>query len=213
WGGRTFVAGRGPVTLPNHGVQRHHRWESASDTALAHELRWTGPGGAALLRERRRIAAVPLDERAWALDFGFELTNLTASPLAFASPAVNGRPGAGYGGFFWRARRGGRRVRVVGPDAAGERGLHGARTAWLSLHASGEAPWTLVFVAADEGDPWFVRSGDYLGVGASLAWSAPLMAAPGAGPRRRIITVVADGDLDRPATLALVAAARAHDEA
>lgn len=210
WGGRTFVAGRGSVSLPNHGVQRHHRWVSASDTAVIHELRWAAPDGSELLRERRRIAARPLEDRAWALDFEFALTNLTDAPLAFASPAANGRPGAGYGGFFWRARRDERRVRVLGPGPTGEQGLHGARAAWLSLHASGEAPWTLVFVTEDRedgDDPWFVRSGDYVGVGASLAWSAPLVAAPGAGPRRRIITVVADGDLDRQTTLDMVAAA------
>ncbi|WP_026923669.1 PmoA family protein [Glycomyces arizonensis] len=210
WGGRTFVAGRGSVPLPNHGVQHHRRWESADEAALVHELRWTGTDGADLLRERRRIAAVPLGDRAWALDFGFDLVNATDAPLAFASPAVNGRPGAGYGGFFWRAGRGERSVRVTGPGVDGERGLHGARTAWLALHAAGARAWTLVFLADERaGDPWFVRSGDYVGVGSSLAWSEPLVAAPGEGPRRRIITVVVDGDLGPRETASTVAAVRA----
>ncbi|MGN9908273.1 PmoA family protein [Phytohabitans sp. LJ34] len=194
WGGRTFVPGRGPVHLPNHGTQRHHRWTTRDAGSIRHELRWIGPAGADLVRERRRIAALPLDGRAWALDFGFELTNVTGEPLAFASPATNGRPGAGYGGFFWRARRGDRRVHVLGPDRTGERRLHGKRTAWLALSGTSTDPWTLIFVPS-RADLWFVRSRDYAGVGSSLAWDQPLVVASGTALRRRIITVVADGRL------------------
>lgn len=197
WGGRTYVHGQGSVPLPNHGVQRHHRWEAQADAVLAHQLRWLGPDGAPLLRERRRIAARPLDDRAWVLDCRFALQNLTPEPLRIASPAANGRTGAGYGGFFWRARGGPERVRVLGPGVEGADRLHGTRTPWLALSANGSEPWTLVFTAdTGQRDPWFVRDTGYVGVGASLAWSEPLTAEPGAGPQRRIITVVADGALD-----------------
>ncbi|MFC0526244.1 DUF6807 domain-containing protein [Phytohabitans kaempferiae] len=198
WGGRTFVPGRGPVHLPNHGTQRHHRWAARDASAVHHELRWIGPAGTDLVRERRRIAALPISDRAWALDFGFELTNVTGEPLAFASPATNGRPGAGYGGFFWRARRGDRRVQVLGPDRTGERRLHGRRTPWLALTGGATEPWTLIFVStgpAHRADLWFVRSRDYAGVGSSLAWDQPLVVGSGTALRRRIITVVADGRL------------------
>ena len=120
------------------------------------------------------------------------------SPLAFASPATNGRPGAGYGGFFWRARRGNRRLHVLGPDRSGERNLHGRRTAWLALTGGSTRPWTLIFVCGGPPhptDPWFVRSRDYAGVGSALAWHQPLLVAPGRHVRRRILTVVADGRL------------------
>jgi hypothetical protein len=198
WGGRTFVPSRGPVHLTNHGVQQHDRWDTRTTTAIRHELRWIGPGGADLVRERRRLATLPLGDDAWALDFGFELTNVTSEPLAFASPATNGRPGAGYGGFFWRARRGDRRIHVLGPERTGERNLHGHRTAWLALIGGGTDPWTLIFFAGGPPhptDPWFVRSRDYAGVGSSLAWSQPLLVGPGDRVRRRILTVVADGRL------------------
>ncbi|MFC3493637.1 DUF6807 domain-containing protein [Glycomyces rhizosphaerae] len=196
WGGRTYVRGKGSVPLPNHGVQRHHRWDARGDSVLAHELHWIGPDGAALLRERRRIAARPVDDRAWALDFRFSLQNLTPEPLVISSPGAKGRTGAGYGGFFWRARRGLRTVTILGPGVSGVERLHGSTAPWLALRATGPEPWTLVFIdAAGQGDPWFVRGGDYVGVGPALAWSEPLTAAPGEGPRRRIITVVADGDL------------------
>lgn len=195
WGGRTFVPSRGSVHLPNHGSQHHHDWTSRTAAALTHDLRWTGPDGTDLLHERRRIAALPISDDAWALDFTFELTNVTATPLTLASPATNGRPGAGYGGFFWRARRGDRRIHVLGPERTGERHLHGRRTPWLALTGIGDGPWTLIFVADDPADPWFVRSRDYAGVGSSLAWDQPLIVAQGTGLRRRIITVIADGRL------------------
>jgi len=205
WGGRTYVRGKGSIPLPNHGVQRHHRWEARTEAVLAHELRWNRIDGSPLLRERRRIAARPVDDRAWALDFRYSLQNLTEEPLTIASPGVNGRNGAGYGGFFWRARRGIRRVQILGPGLKGEAQLHGARAAWLALSAHGPNPWTLVFIPeAGVDEPWFVRGGDYVGVGPSLAWSEPLTVPPHEGPRRRIITVVADGALDAPAIEGLV---------
>ncbi|MEU4570146.1 PmoA family protein [Micromonospora sp. NPDC023956] len=209
WGGRTFVSGRGPTHLPNHGIQQHHQWTDCTDTAVDHELRWIGPAGKDLVRERRRIAARPLRDDAWTLDFGFELTNVTSEPLAFASPATNGRPGAGYGGFFWRARRGDRQVNVLGPDRTGERHLHGRRTAWLALTGGNPAPWTLVFVPVGRPqpiDPWFVRSRDYVGVGSSLAWSQPLLVGPGERVRRRVLTIVADGRLRSREVAALATA-------
>lgn len=211
WGGRTYVRGTGSVPLPNHGVQRHHRWEARTDALLAHELRWNRVDGTAILRERRRIAARTVDDRAWALDFRYALQNLTEEALVIASPAAKGRTGAGYGGFFWRARRGPRSVRVLGPGVSGEDRLHGNRAPWLALSAHGPDPWTLVFVP-DEGDRWFVRGDDYVGVGPSLAWSEPLAAPPGTGPNRRITTVVADGALDAAAVEDLVGAVKAGPE-
>jgi hypothetical protein len=205
WGGRTYVRGKGSVPLPNHGVQRHHRWEARTDALLAHELHWIGPDGETLIRERRRIAARPVNDRAWALDFRFSLQNHTPEPLVVSSPGVKGRRGAGYGGFFWRAGRGPLAVKVLGPGVSGAATLHGTSSPWLALCASGPESWTLIFIdIAGQGDPWFARAGDYLGVGACLAWSEPLTAAPGEGPRRRIITVVADGDLGPRAIEGLV---------
>ncbi|MEJ3747502.1 PmoA family protein [Actinomycetes bacterium KLBMP 9797] len=198
WGGRTFVRGRGSVPLPNHGTQRHHDWTGRTSTTLTHDLRWIGPDGTDLLRERRRIAALAVGAGAWALDFEFALTNVTAGPLTFASPATNGRSGAGYGGFFWRARRGERRVHVLGASGTGERHLHGQRSAWLALTGASTGPWTLIFIPVgppDRADLWFVRSRDYAGVGSSLAWNQPLVVGAGARVRRRIVTVVADGRL------------------
>jgi hypothetical protein len=212
WGGRTFTQSRGSVLTPNHGTQHHQDWITRTDTKLVHDLRWTGPDGHDVLRERRRITALPVDRHVWALDFTFELTNVTTTPLPFASPATNGRPGAGYGGFFWRARRGDRRIHVLGPDRSGERHLHGQRTPWLALTGNAVGPWTLIFIADPSGldiDPWFVRSRDYAGVGSALAWNLPLLLACGATLRRRVITVIAGGRLGSRQVEAVAAAVAA----
>ncbi|MEU8951680.1 PmoA family protein [Streptomyces sp. NPDC048489] len=203
WGGRTFVRDQGPTELANHGVQRHSAFGPAGPGGFTEELRWVAAGGE-LLRERRTVAATGLTDDAWALDFTFALTNTTPKPLSLGSPATNGRPGAAYGGFFWRARRESGAPRVLTADAEGEEAVHGARADWLAL--SGE-DWTLVFAGATERtrrDPWFVRTGAYPGVGSSLAHTERLAVGPGETVVRRIVTVVADGTLGRGEAAALV---------
>nr|WP_143637944.1 PmoA family protein [Streptomyces sp. 1-11] len=215
WGGRTFVRGRGPTELDNHGAQRHTAFQLLDPDGFVEELRWVAAGGE-LLRERRTVAATGLDDRAWALDLTFSLTNVTAGPLSLGSPATNGRPGAAYGGFFWRARKEPRAPEVFTADRAGEAEVHGGRADWLAL-AGGGSPrpgeagsggaWTLVFAGATEEtrrDPWFVRAADYPGVGSSLASAERLRVPPGETVVRRVVTVVADGRLDRAEAAALV---------
>jgi hypothetical protein len=218
WGGRTYVRAQGPTLLDNHGTQRHEGWLSRTPGSIVAALAWAAPDGTVLLRERRRMAALPIAAQCWALDLSFELTNVTAEPLAFASPATNGRPDAGYGGFFWRAPRGTARTAVFGPCRRGVRHLHGHRGDWLALTGAtgADARWTLVFVPVEErarADRWFARTGDYPGVGSCLAWERPLVVPTGGTLRRRIITIVADGTLtvDRAARLAGAATAHATD--
>lgn len=147
----------------------------------------------------------------WALDFRFTLVNVTTGPVAIASPAVSGRAGAGYGGFFWRAPASSAPVRAFSSDGRGARAVHGRPAPWVAL--AGTAPsgaWTLIFVAGDprsHRDPWFVRTAGYPGVGSSLAWHRPLLLAPGDTVDRRIVTVVADGARDQAQAAALAAAA------
>ncbi|MFJ4520530.1 PmoA family protein [Streptomyces sp. NPDC088810] len=215
WGGRTFVRDRGPTELDNHGAQRHTGFQLRDPDGFVEELRWVA-AGAELLRERRTVAATGLTDRAWALDFTFSLTNVTAAPLSIGSPATNGRPGAAYGGFFWRARKEAAAPEVFTADRDGEAGVHGTRADWLALagrgspHSSGAeggGGWTLVFAGATEDtrrDPWFVRAAEYPGVGSSLAHSGRLTVAPGGTVVRRIVTVVADGALARNEAAALV---------
>ncbi|MEE1765683.1 MULTISPECIES: PmoA family protein [unclassified Streptomyces] len=203
WGGRTYVRDQGPTELDNHGSQRHTAFQLRDPDGFVEELRWVA-AGREWLRERRTVAATELTDSAWALDFTFSLTNITDAPVSIGSPATNGRPGAAYGGFFWRARKEAEAPRVFTAEAEGEAEVHGSRADWLALAG---ATWTLVFAGATDTtrrDPWFVRADEYPGVGSSLAHTYRLPIEPGGTAVRRIVTVVADGTLDRDGAAALV---------
>ncbi|MEU6274849.1 PmoA family protein [Streptomyces populi] len=203
WGGRTYVRDRGPTELDNHGAQRHTGFQLRDPDGFVEELRWTA-AGTELLRERRTVAAVPLTDTAWALDLTFSLTNVTGYGLSIGSPATNGRPGAAYGGFFWRAPKERDAPGVFTADAEGEEAAHARPADWLALAGAG---WTLVFAGATGAtrrDPWFVRAAEYPGVGSSLAHDERLTVEAGGTLVRRVVTVVADGILDRSGAAALV---------
>jgi hypothetical protein len=203
WGGRTYVRDQGPTELDNHGAQRHISFQLRDPDGFVEELRWVA-SGAELLRERRTVAATELTDSAWALDFTFSLTNVTPGLLSIGSPATKGRPGAAYGGFFWRARKGRGAPDVFTSDRQGEPEVHGTRADWLALAGAG---WTLVFAGATDTtrhDPWFVRTAEYPGVGSSLAYEERLPVEPGDTVVRRVVTVVADGRLSRHEAAALV---------
>jgi hypothetical protein len=186
---------------------------SRTPDGFVEQLRWTAPDGTDVFHERRAVSVRQVDDRSWLLDLAFTLTNPTGSPLLVRSPATNGRPGAAYGGFFWRMPGRSRCLTVQTAAAEGERAVHGSRTNWLAL--SGVAPdgraWSLVFVTPVRtgADPWFVRIGSYPGVGAALAWRRPLPVPAGQSVARRLLTVVADGALASSSMLpALVRAVR-----
>ncbi|MFD9306782.1 PmoA family protein [Streptomyces sp. NPDC060048] len=203
WGGRTFVRDRGPTALDNHGVQRHDGFTRMAPDGFVEELSWTA-GDRVLLRERRTVATAALSGSAWALDFTFSLTEASGRPLSIGSPATNGRPGAAYGGFFWRAPKEAAAPVVFSADADGEEAVHGSRADWVALAGRG---WTLVFAGAGgetRRDPWFLRAAEYPGVGSSLAPDRRLALAAGASVVRRVVTVVADGRLGRAEAAALV---------
>ena len=203
WGGRTFVRDQGPTELDNHGVQRHLGWKLRDPDGFVEELSWEADG-TELLREHRTVAVTGLSDTAWALDFSFSLTNRGTTGLSIGSPATNGRPGAGYGGFFWRAPKEPAAPAVFSAERDGEEAVHGSTSDWLALAGDG---WTLVFAGATEEtrrDPWFVRSTEYPGVGSSLAADRRLTVAAGATVVRRVVTVVADGTLDRDTAEAYV---------
>ncbi|MDF9810973.1 hypothetical protein M2266_000204 [Streptomyces sp. SPB162] len=199
WGGRTFVRGQGPTERDNHGEQRHSGWLRRTSAGFTEELSWTADDRE-LLHERRTVDVRRIDDTAWALDVTFALTNTTGRPLGIGSPATNGRPGAGYGGFFWRAPKEARPADVFSADADGEDAVHGRPADWLAL-AGGR--WTLVFSGPD---PWFVRTGEYPGVGSSLAARERLAVPPAATVTRRIVTGIADGRLGRDEAAALARA-------
>lgn len=206
WGGRTYVRDEGSVELDNHGAQVHQGWMLRDPDGFVEELSWRGGADAAseLLREHRTVAATALDAAAWALDFTFSLTNTSGRDLSIGSPATNGRAGAGYGGFFWRAPKETTAPLAFTAAGQGEDAVHGRTADWLGLAGDG---WTLVFAGATaetRRDPWFVRTAEYPGVGSALAWADRLPVPAGKTVVRRVITVVADGVLDRDTSAAYV---------
>lgn len=203
WGGRTYVRDQGPTELDNHGEQRHLEFKLRDPDGFVEEIGWLDRERE-LLRERRTVAVTPLTPSAWALDFTFSLTNPAAAEISIGSPATNGRPGAAYGGFFWRAPKEKRPPEVFTADAEGEAAVHGATADWLALAGQG---WTLVFAGATpetRRDPWFVRTAEYPGVGSSLAHARRLPIGAGETVVRRVITVVSDGRPSRAEAAGLV---------
>jgi len=207
WGGPTYAKNTGYRSLDDHGRQVVTCLTERADGHTI-DVDWLDAGGGRLLGESRTHAGRALadDPTSWVLRLDSVLTNVSGEACTLGSPGSNGRPGAGYGGIFWRAPAGDGPYAVTGVDGSGEEGLHGRPQAWVlltSLGSGGRTGWSLLLAPGDErtaADPWFLRIGDYPGVGPALAWDAPLTLEPQARLDRSIIAIVADGHLD-PATV------------
>ncbi|NEE04762.1 substrate-binding domain-containing protein [Phytoactinopolyspora halotolerans] len=198
WGGRTYLPGQGPTLLANHGRQVRTAVRVADDGAtLEQDVRWYDHDGAEHLLEHRTLTGVLLPEvESWALAWSSRLF-ADRRPLTFSSPAVNGRPGAGYGGIFWRLPLDLETV-VRTPDAEGEAAAHGSRGSWVAICRRHTHGWTTLLLVQPEPDPlpWFVRASDYIGAGPALAWDAATTIAAGRELRTSIVAVVVDRALD-----------------
>ncbi|MGW0084800.1 DUF6807 domain-containing protein [Streptomyces sp. NPDC003393] len=201
WGGPTYVRDAGY----RDGELGMVRERSASRTAagtLTHELAWCDAAGRELLHEERRLRTGGGSGGRWWLESCSVLSPAGERPVTLGSPGSNGRTGAGYGGFFWRLPDvEPARVRVFTPDAQGEREVNGARADWLAVTVDdGASSWTAVLSGADErtaADPWFVRTGEYAGIGSALAWDRPMRLRPGERCPVTIRLVLADGSANR----------------
>ena len=194
WGGPSYRPGAGYAAEHTvHGVVRTAGAEIAADR-IEDRLHWCGPDGTVLLAEQRRIDRQVIDG-ILVLDWRSKL--VAARPVSLGSPASHGRPGAGYGGFFWR-------LPVVAPDAVsvwtaraeGETATNGAVAPWLAIALRTPEPWTAVLRPLDArtaADPWFVRITEYAGVGSGLAAAEPLPLAAGAGLTIGLRLVLSDG--------------------
>jgi hypothetical protein len=195
WGGRTFVRDEGYVWRDDHGRITHDEDD---------RLRWRDGDGRVLLTEHRTMRAVAA-RHGWMLRIEYALTAPDATDVVLGSPATNGRTGgAGYGGFFWRAGpgeavaftpsgtspSGDNGTEAGGPDA-GE--PNGSAAEWVALTVGGS--YTLVFDGLSGADRWFVRTGEYAGVCAALAFTEPLTVPAGTTLTRQLNVLVADGVL------------------
>jgi methane monooxygenase PmoA-like len=187
WGGRTFVRDQGYVWLSDHGRIRHHCW-LPSLNGIAESLSWCDAEGKDLLREQRTITATAAPH-GWSLGFSYALATPRETTVALGSPATHGRTGgAGYGGFFWRFPAGRATAFTASSDDP-----NGSAEPWVAMTV--DDAYTLVFRGLQDADRWFVRTSEYAGVCAALAYSQPLIVEPDAPINRDITVLVADGVL------------------
>jgi LacI family transcriptional regulator len=198
WGGRTFLRGQGPTLLSNHGRQLSTGLRASEDGAvLVDSLTWADQNERRQVLERRELTGVIIPEgEAWALGWHSELT--APAGAVVASPAVKGRPGAGYGGIFWRLPFADV-VEVLSESGTSEAEAHGSTSRWVSLAGRYGEEWTTVLLVQDATPvlPWFVRVADYVGVGPALAWDEPLRLAPGETLPASLVALIVDRRVTR----------------
>lgn len=191
WGGGTYVSGHGYLDRADHGQVVHRAWPSER----VERLDWLDPHGGLLLSETRTVEAQVLSAEAWRLDLTFTLTNATDRTLAFASPAVAGREGAGYGGLFWRGAPALRGWTVAADNVTGEASVHGRPAPALDWSDPGSGAGIRFFdCPSNPGYParWFVRLDDYPGVCFPLAFSEPYVLAADAALRLTYALTIRD---------------------
>ncbi|WP_318843150.1 DUF6807 family protein [Myceligenerans pegani] len=209
WGGRTFIEHVGPTLLQNHGRQVA-RDVRADGGTLTETVAWLDErGGQQLVEDRRVTARFPTLRGTagpgWVLDWRSVL-HASDGPLEIRSPATNGRPGAGYGGLFWRLPIADE-TRVLSVAGEGETLAHGSDSPWLAfVQRHGDRPTTLVLAQPGTVRPWFVRSAEYPGACPALAWDAPLLVPDGGSVQVGLVAALFDAELG-PAEAAAVAEA------
>ncbi|MFD7021140.1 DUF6807 family protein [Promicromonospora sukumoe] len=228
WGGRTFIEDVGPTLLKNHGRQTSAglRVEplagssgapgvpgvpGAAGETLVEDVLWSDEHGEPQLREERRISArlLPLGPGSdaapgWVLDWRSTL-HADHGPLEIRSPATNGRPGAGYGGLFWRLPIA-ESTTVLSAAGTGENRAHGSTSPWVAfVQQQGGRSTTLLLVQPGQVRPWFLRSAEYPGACPALAWDAPLLVPDGGAVQLDLVAVLLDTELTAAAAEALAA--------
>lgn len=220
WGGRTYTrADSRYVWRQDHGhIRTVSNSFAPSGNSHSSHLEWVGHDQQILLDEKRAVNVrafnhEPTGISGWIMDFTFSLCARDQT-VSLGSPGSNGRVNGGYGGFFWRLPKADSPA-IFTQDATGEDQVHGSLSPWLAFSAefSSESvslaqrgvehgAATLVFCSND-GDPWFVRSSSYPGVGSSLAWNSPVVLEPGDSATRRVRILVTDGRVEAADVAAL----------
>lgn len=171
--------------LTNHGRQVVVESEQFSEGGWRGRIDWRNEAGRFVAAEHRTITSRVLDP-GWVLSWRSHL--LPMERMTIGSPATNGRPGAFYGGLFWRAPGGAADVTVA--EGVGVEAAHGSTSPWIGI-VMAEA--TLVARQTGPVRPWFVRSGQYLGFGPALAVDERLVVTPEAPLDEGIDVAIADG--------------------
>ena len=127
------------------------------------QIRWFDKDDEPIIAEEREIRVDDIDGTT-ILSWISTLTALREG-ISIGSSQTNGRPGAFYGGIFWRAPFG--TAEVFSPEGTGADAVHGSTSPWLVL--KGEEA-SLVAVSRSR-LPWFVRAEGYVGFCPALAYT------------------------------------------
>lgn len=184
WGGSTFVRDQGSTMLANHGqqvsLQRTARTSAGGAQTVREELRWHTEHGVDQVTETRTLLARLLPgENAWSLTWTSVLRP-SGGAVTIGSPATNGRPGAGYGGIFWRLAQAAE-TQVLSVNGAGESTAHESDSPWLAINQRSDDTRTglLLSQPGPESRRWFLRSTQYVGAGPMLAAETTVTIEPG----------------------------------
>lgn len=189
WGGRTYVHGQGYVPRDNLGTMRHDTFDvidlAGGELTLRETLTWVTSAEQEWVAERRllRVHGVDVDRGIWVLDFATELRNIRGEELVLGSPTTNGRPNAGYTGFFWRGPRCFTGGEIITPDGGGQEAM-GSQSPWLAFtgqHDDVDGGATVLVLAGSTSHgslTWFVRSEQFPGVAPSPAFAEEIRLAP-----------------------------------
>jgi LacI family transcriptional regulator len=194
WGGRTFLPGQGPTLLRNHGRQISTGTDiDESGAHLRESITWADQHDRQQLLEHRELTGVIIPEaEAWAMGWHSRLTAPAGATIS--SPALRGRPGAGYGGIFCRLVSADL-TEVLTRDADSESGAHGSRSPWIAFNGRHGGEWTSVVLVQDTEVgplPWFVRVADYVGAGPALAWDTACVIGAGEDLELGLVALVVD---------------------
>jgi LacI family transcriptional regulator len=178
---------------------------------MRQRVEWLDQYSGHQLTEVRTLRGVLVPEiEGWALRWYSRLLADTRE-LTISSPAVNGRPGAGYGGVFWRLPTADE-THVITPGGHDEQSAHGSRGGWVAFAQRRGDSWvTVVLCQSEPADyPWFVRVADYVGAGPALAWDSPLVIPEGDHVNLILDAIVVDRELSQQDAADLAGLAQAR---
>lgn len=197
WGGPTYTRDLGYRWRDDHGRIETLSF-SRTAAGFASKSNWITETGSTLLAEETSWELLPTaDPRAWMFR---TRTTLRAGDesVELGSPGTHGRTRGGYGGFAWRFPTA-REVEVRTANASGEDATHGTVSPWIAFSARFPGGVATVALAGNDArtasDPWFVRVGDYPGIGSALAWQDPVRLDADASLCLSFRGVVSDGRL------------------
>jgi methane monooxygenase PmoA-like len=230
WGGVTYTRDQGYVQLPNNGRMANRGLDILPGGAFFEEVDWVTEPGDTIVTEKRQVRAAGLGSpggegtRAWGLSWTSDWTNATGGPILFGSPTTEGRPMAGYGGFFWRGPRDFTGAAVLAPETTepadydapdgvpdGVPEQMGLLAPWIAITgrhdgSSGRSTFVMADSAANTlgAGPWFVRSTPYACISTAPFFFTERVLEPGQTWNWRHQVAVSTGALDVGGVQALV---------